>query len=90
MERGYTMSKTIQVTDEQYETITRAAASRGTTPEAVLGQLIEELRDPLTQPRYYETNDFLRHLGASDEEIAELEREIAEEEAREHEANANA
>ena len=69
------MSKTIQVTDEQYETITRAAASRGTTPEAVLAQLIEELRDPLTQPRYYELEDWFRHLGMSDDEIADVKSE---------------
>ncbi|HEX6123546.1 MAG TPA: hypothetical protein VFY89_10320 [Ktedonobacterales bacterium] len=69
------MSKTIQVTDEQYETITRAAASRGTTPEAVLAQLIEGLRDPLTQPRYYEMEDWFRHLGMSDDEITDIKRE---------------
>jgi hypothetical protein len=41
----------------------------------VLAQLIEELRDPLTQPRYYEMEDWFRHLGMSDDEIADIKRE---------------
>jgi hypothetical protein len=68
------MGHVITLSDEQYVTIARAAARQGTTPDAVLAELIESLRDPYTQPRYYSTDDFLRHLGASDEEIAELER----------------
>ena len=63
------MSKIITLTDEQYRTVERVATQRGQTPEALLAEVIEELRDPRTEPRYYETDDWLRHLGVSDERI---------------------
>jgi hypothetical protein len=62
------MSRAIELSDEQYETIARVAASRGITPDAVLAQLIDGLRDPLTQPRYYELEDWFRHLEGEDAE----------------------
>src|SRR5690348_6540216 len=65
---GFTMSKVITLTDEQYRTVERAAA-RGQTPETLLAEVIEELRDPHGEPRYYETDDRLRHLGMSEERI---------------------
>lgn len=63
------MSKTIEISDEQYQTIERAAAARGQTSDALLAQMIDELRDPHTNPRSYETDDWLRHLGVSEERI---------------------
>jgi hypothetical protein len=36
--------------------------------------VIEELRDPSTEPRYCETDDWFRHLGATDQQIAEAKR----------------
>ncbi|HLJ82526.1 MAG TPA: hypothetical protein VKT52_13630 [Ktedonobacterales bacterium] len=84
------MSHTIELSDEQYEILREAAAARGESPDTVVAALIVELRTTQSQPRYYETDDFLRHLGASEEEIAELNREIAEETAREAGANADA
>ena len=77
------MSRVFELSDEQYEVLRRAAEARGETAETLLTALVEELRDPYTQPRYYETDNFLRHLGASEEEIEELNQEIAEEEGRE-------
>ena len=62
------MGHVITLSDEQYETITRAAANQGTTPDAVLAQLIESLRDPYTQPRYYELEEWFRHLEGEDAE----------------------
>ena len=70
------MSKMIELSDEQYRTIERAAATHGQTPDAFLAQLIEELRDRHTDPRYYETDDWLRHLGMSDEAIRRIDAEI--------------
>ncbi len=69
------MGKAIEISDEQYQTIERAAVTRGQSPDAllmrVIDQAIEELRDPRTDPRYYETDDWLRHLGVSEERIQE-------------------
>jgi hypothetical protein len=73
---GEVMSRVIELTYEQYDTISQAASGRGTTPEAVLAALIEALRDPLTQPRYYETDEWFHHLGMSDEDIAEITRQV--------------
>lgn len=69
------MGKVIELSDEQYRTIERAAVTRGQNPDTLLlrvvEQAIEELRDPRTDPRYYETDDWLRHLGVSEERIQE-------------------
>jgi len=69
------MSKVIELSDEQYRTVERAAAARGQNPDTLLAealaQAIEELRDPHTDPRYYETDDWLQHLGVSEERIRE-------------------
>lgn len=84
------MGKMIELSDEQYRTIERAAASRGQTPDALLAEVIDELRDPRTDPRYYETDDWFRHLGVSEEMIAEVDRELALEEAEARRMNADA
>jgi hypothetical protein len=66
------MTKTIEVTDEQYESITWAAKARGQSPGLLIAEVAEELRDPRRRPRYYETDDWLRHLGVSEERIRRL------------------
>ena len=68
------MSRVIELSDEQYRTIELMATARGQTPEALLGEVIEGLRDPHVAPRYYETEDWFRHLGATEEQIAESAR----------------
>jgi len=79
--RASRLARKIELSDEQYRIIERAAATRSQTPDAFLAQLIEELRDRHTDPRYYETDDWLRHLGVSEEVIAEVNRELADEAA---------
>ncbi len=70
------MSKVIQLSDEQYQTFERAAVTRGQAPAGLLAQLIEELRDRDRAPHYYETDDWLRHVGMSDETIRKIDAEI--------------
>ena len=81
------MSKMIELTDEQYEAITHAAKQRGQSPQTLIAELAEELRDPAYQPRYFDTEDWFRHLGATDEQIKEARR-IAR--SRSRSANAHA
>ena len=69
------MSHMIELTDEQFQTLARAAESAGATPDALLARIIASLRDPLKEPRAYQTTDWLRHLGLSDEEISDIARE---------------
>ncbi|HEX6798808.1 MAG TPA: hypothetical protein VF116_13955 [Ktedonobacterales bacterium] len=84
------MSHVVELSDEQYETLRKAAEARGQSPNDVLAALLEELRNPYAQPRYYETDAFLKRLGATDEEIAQLNREVAEEEGEASQPHADA
>jgi hypothetical protein len=70
------MSRVIELCAEQYRIIERAAATHGQTPDAFLAQLIEDLRDRDRDPRYYETDDWLRHLGMSDAAIRRIDAEF--------------
>jgi hypothetical protein len=82
------MSKMIELSDEQYRIIEQAAATRGQTPDAFLAQLIEELRDRDRDPRYYETDDWLRHLGVSEDRIQRANARLAAREAGTADADA--
>jgi hypothetical protein len=73
------MSKMIELSDEQYRTIEQAAATRGRTPDALVAEWIEDLRDGYGKPRVYETEEWFRHLGMSDEVIEQVKREVREE-----------
>ncbi len=70
------MSKAIKLSDEQYQTIEQAAATRGQTFDTLLAQWIEKLRDRDRDPRYFETNEWFRHLGVSDAVIEEVWRDV--------------
>ncbi|WIG61140.1 MAG: hypothetical protein OJF49_003888 [Ktedonobacterales bacterium] len=72
------MSHVLQIDDEQYQTLEKAATTRGQSIEPLLAEWVETLRDRRTDPRYYETDDWLRHLGMSDEEIEESKRAARE------------
>lgn len=86
------MSKVIELTDEQYQTIERTAHSRGQTVDALVAEIvadaIERLRDPRTEPRAYQTDDWLRHLGVSDETIRRIDAEIRDEAEMPYDADA--
>ena len=68
------MSHVLELTDEQYQTLTEAARKRGQSAGALIAQLIEELAEANREPQQFETEDWFRHLGASDEQIAEAKR----------------
>lgn len=76
------MSRILELTDEQYETFSQAAAAKGQTPEELLAAWIEELREGNREPHHYETEEWFRHLGATEDQIAEAKR-IARERSRE-------
>jgi negative regulator of replication initiation len=73
------MSKVIELSDEQYRAIEHAATSQGQTPSDFLARWIDELRDTRADAHYYETEDWFRHLGATEEQIAESARLAREE-----------
>ena len=82
------MSKTIVLTDEQYAAISSAARDRGQSPELLIAEVAEELRDPERTPRYFETDEWLRHLGVSTERIQLANERLARSEATMVDANA--
>lgn len=77
------MSKNIELTDEQYAILERAATACHQTVDAFLAQLAEQVRDPHATPHYFTENEFLRHLGMSDEMIEQAEALAAREEGAE-------
>jgi hypothetical protein len=77
------MSHVFELTDEQYEIVKEAAERSGRTPEDLFlaWALEEETRYRQAHPTYHETDEWLRHLGVSEEEI-----EVSKERVRrEHE-----
>lgn len=72
------MSHTIELSDEHYETLRRAAEVPGESLDAVVADLIAELHASQAQPHYYETEEWFRHLGFTEEQIAESVRLAAE------------
>lgn len=71
------MSKAIELTDAQYEVLRKAAEARGQTPQTLIETTIaawqEEQRDPLKEPRYYDTEAWFKHLEGDDFEEYEDE-----------------
>jgi hypothetical protein len=70
------MSQTLSISDDAYRTLTVLANERGQSLEAFVEALIVEAkaeaeRDPYTNPRYYTTEEWFRHLGADDDMIRE-------------------
>jgi len=84
------MSKQISLSDEQYQTIEIAAKRQGQSPDDLIAQWVDALRDPDALSQYYETDDWLRHLGVSEERIQRANARIAAEQAAEMDANADA
>jgi hypothetical protein len=68
------MSRALELTDDQYEIFTQAAAARGQTPAELLAAWIEELRESNQEPHHYETEEWFRHLGATEDQIVEAKR----------------
>lgn len=64
------MSHAVVLTDEEFQKLSGVAEARGQTPDDLVRELVAEVtRDPRTTPRYYETDDWLRHLGVTEEVI---------------------
>jgi hypothetical protein len=63
------MGTRIELSDGRYRARGGAATARGKTPQTLLAKLIDAL--PAAGPRCaYETEEWLRHLGATEDRIA--------------------
>lgn len=73
---------TISLPKDTYETLMALANQQGVTLEALLTSWATEhtqsnqpLQPRCTHPHYLETDDWLRHLGMTDEQIRRAEQE---------------
>ena len=62
------MDRTIVLSDDAYQALCELAQQTGQTPDATAEALIVNARQ---QGPFYETDDWFRHLGMTEEEIAE-------------------
>ncbi len=84
------MSHVFTLDDEQYQIIKAAADIAGRTPEELFlaWAMEEEARYRQAHPQYYETDDWLRHLGVSEQRIQRANATLATED--EHTSDADA
>jgi hypothetical protein len=74
--KGKAMSHVIELTDEEYATLESVAEHQGVTPQACVDMLVQRLQAP--RQVYDNLDDFFRSLGATDEEIAEMNASVDE------------
>ena len=84
------MSHVFELSDEQYEIIQEAAARAGRTPEDLFlaWTLEEETRHRTAHPTYRETDEWLRHLGVSEEDIEASKERVRQEHEMPYDADA--
>ncbi|WIG61938.1 MAG: hypothetical protein OJF49_004687 [Ktedonobacterales bacterium] len=75
------MSHVIEVGDEVFARLEKLAAESGQSPEAMVEGFILAATGSQTEYHYYELDEWFRHLGMTDEEIAEADAELEAEEA---------
>lgn len=84
------MSHVFELTDEQYRIIKEHAEREGRTPEDLFlaWTMEEEARYRLAHPTRYDTDDWFRHLGVSDEQIEASKRRVREQREMPYDADA--
>lgn len=80
------MSRVIELPDEVYRRLEELAAQQGRPPVEVIEKLITGAEGVGSGHHYYELDDWFRHLGMSEEEMAEADAELAAEEAADADA----
>lgn len=82
------MSHAIHISDEAYQQLKRVADESESTPAAIVEGLITSMAVGTDgqEHHYYSLDNWFRHLGMTDEEIAEADAEVEAEDA----ANADA
>ena len=76
------MSHVFTLDDQQYAIIKAAADASGRSPEELFlaWAMEEETKHRQAHPTYYETDDWLRHLGVSEERIRRANASLASDE----------
>ena len=84
------MAHVFELSEEQFKIIKEVAEEEGRTPEDLFlaWTMDEEIRYRRAHPTHYETDDWMRHLGVSDERIERIKQEVRAEAERPHDVNA--
>jgi hypothetical protein len=69
----------MRLNNEHYQSSDRAANDEGQTPDLLVPEPVEDLRDPRADPHHYETDVWFRHLGMTDENIRSIKASIRSE-----------
>lgn len=75
------MSHAILISDEAYQKLAQLAQESGESPQSVIEGFVFAATASTREPHYYELDEWFRHLGVTDEEIAEADAELEAEEA---------
>lgn len=75
------MGHTIELSDEVFNKLQQMAVDCGESPEALVAGFISLAASTAGEQHYYELDDWFRHLGMTDEEMAEADAELEAEEA---------
>lgn len=79
------MAQIVSIPDPVYQVLERLAKAQGKTPEDLIVAWVNDQEHARQQvasspeQRYYDTDDWLRHLGVSDERIRRAEEQAGAE-----------
>lgn len=80
------MSHAIHISDEAYQKLEQLAQDSGESPESVVEGFVYAATASTREPHYYELDEWFRHLGMTDEEMAEADAELEAEDAADADA----
>lgn len=75
------MSHAIHISDDAYQKLEQLAQDSGESPEAVVEGFVYAATASTREPHYYELDEWFRHLGMTDEEMAEADAAVEAEDA---------
>lgn len=67
------MSHVIEISEEAYQRLERLAGQQSQSPTEVVEALISHAEEASHEHHYYDLDDWFRHLGMTDEEMAEAD-----------------
>ncbi|HEX6799500.1 MAG TPA: hypothetical protein VF116_17465 [Ktedonobacterales bacterium] len=80
------MSHVIHISDEAFQKLEQLAAESGAAPEALVEGFVYAATASTREPHYYTFEEWMRHLGMSDDDTQEIEAAVK----RDDEPDANA
>ena len=66
------MNHAVEISDDVYKRLERLASQQGQAPAEIVESLITHAEEASHGRPYYEFDDWMRHLGMTEEEIAAI------------------